>query len=471
MHWSVVYLISEWVIRLAMLVYVPRQRHAAASRTWLLLIFLLPWPGLLFYGLVGRIYLPKNRMERQQRASQKIRAVQEQMLSARGPRPSLPPNMTPLAALATKLGDFEPLNGNQVELLTDYAASLDRLVADIDAATDHVHLLYYIYDDDDTGRRVAEALARAAGRGVKCRVLMDAVGSKRALRRRDWLMRAKGIEVTALLPVGLFRRNAARFDLRNHRKIAVVDGKIGYTGSQNITNGQFVPGFPNEEMVVRLTGPVVWQLQAVFLADRFLETNTLLDEPEVFPEPDQAGAAIDQVMPSGPGYRRENGQELMINLLYAARERVVLTTPYFVPDEPFLEALISAARRGVTMHLVVSSHANQTLTQLAQRSYYDELLDAGVNIHLYQPRFLHAKYLTIDEEVALIGSANIDIRSFALNAEIGVLFYDARIVADLRRIQEGYFLNSTLLTAEEWGRRPLAARTLQGIARLADSFL
>jgi cardiolipin synthase len=470
-HWSLIYLISEWVIRLVMLVYVPRQRNAAASRTWLLLIFLLPWPGLLFYGLVGRIYLPKYRQERHERASNTIRIVQEHMLSRRGQRPALPPNLTPLARLAARLGDFEPLDGNQVELLTDYAVSIDRLVADIEAARQHVHLLYYIYEDDATGRRVADALARAAGRGVKCRVLLDAVGSKRALRKLAPEMRARGIEVTPLLPVGLFRRNAARFDLRNHRKIAVIDGQTGYTGSQNINNGQFVAGFPNEEMVVRVTGPVAWELQAVFLADRYLETNTLLDEPEAFPEQSPAGDAIAQIMPSGPGYRRENGQELMITLLYAARQRVVLTTPYFVPDEPFLEALRAVARRGAAMHLVVSSHANQTLTQLAQRSFYDELLGAGVNIHLYQPRFLHAKYLTIDNDVALIGSANIDIRSFALNAEIGILFYDAKVVALLRQIEERYFAHSTLLNAEEWGRRPLAARTLQGVARLADSFL
>jgi cardiolipin synthase len=471
MHWSVIYLISEWVIRLVMLVYVPRQRNAAASRTWLLFIFLLPWPGLLFYGLVGRIYLPKNRIDRHERAFKKIGLVQEQMLACRGPRPSLPPNVTPLATLATRLGNFEPLHGNQVELLTDYAASLDLLVGDIEAAKQHVHLLYYIYDDDAMGRRVADALARATARGVKCRVLMDAVGSKRALRKLAGPMRAQGIEVTALLPGGLFRRNAARFDLRNHRKIAVIDGKIGYTGSQNITNGQFVPGFPNEEMVVRVAGPVAWQLQAVFLADRFLETDTPLEDPDAFPEQGLAGEAIAQVMPSGPGYHQENGQQLMITLLYAARKRVVLTTPYFVPDEPFLAALLSAARRGVAVHLVLSSHANQTLTQLAQRSFYDELLEAGVNIHLYQPRFLHAKYLTVDNEVALIGSANIDIRSFALNAEIEILFYDVRVVAELRRIQDRYFEHSALLTVEEWGRRPLAARTLQGIARLADSFL
>jgi cardiolipin synthase len=471
MEWSVAYLISEWAIRLVMLVYVPRQRNAAASRTWLLFIFLLPWPGLLFYGLVGRIYLPKYRLERQKRASEKIRIVQEQMLAARGPRPSLSPNIAPLASLATKLGDFEPVGGNEVELLTDYAASIDRLVADIDAATHHVHLLYYIYDDDATGRRVADALERAVKRKVSCRVLMDAVGSKRALRRLAWLMRAKGIEVTALLQVGLFRRNAARFDLRNHRKIAVIDGKIGYTGSQNINNGEFVPGFPNEEMVVRLTGPVVWQLQAVFMADRSIETDALPDDDRFFSEADAVGRAVAQIVPSGPGYHQENGQELLINLLYSARERVVFITPYFVPDEPFLAAVKSAAQRGVAVHLVVSAHANQRLTQLAQRSYYDELLQAGVIVHLYQPHFLHAKYVTIDSDIAVVGSANIDIRSFALNAEIEIVFYDAKVVAQLRQIQDLYFANSQMLDSEDWNRRPLATRTLQGVARLADSFL
>jgi cardiolipin synthase len=470
-HWSVIYLFSEWVIRLTMLVYVPRQRSAAASRTWLLLIFLLPLPGIIFYALVGRIYLPKHWLERQQRASEKIRKVQDQMISTCPPQPGLPPNLSPLAALAARLGDFKPLSGNKVELLTDYNGSINRLIADIEAAQHHVHLLYYIYSDDQTGQRVTEALARAAARGVPCRVLMDAVGSKRALRHRARQMRGRGIEVTALLQAGLFRRNTARFDLRNHRKIAVVDGAIGYSGSQNISNSEFVPGFSNEEMVVRVTGPVVWQLQAVFLADYYQETNTTLSGLEMFPGTSQPGASTAQVVPSGPGYGRENGQELMITLLYAARQRVVLTTPYFVPDEPFLEGLRSCARRGVEVHLVVSRHANQMLTQLAQRSFYDELLEAGVLIHLYEPHFLHAKHLTVDDDIALVGSSNIDIRSFALNEEISLMFFDAALATELRRIQERYFASSVLLTEEEWNRRPLAVRTLQGVARLADSFL
>jgi cardiolipin synthase len=471
MHWSLVYLISEWLIRLVMLVYVPPRRSAAASRTWLLFIFLLPWPGLVCYGLFGRIYLPKYRIERQQRASARVREVQKQLGERPFCRPVLPVNLLSIAGLAAKLGDFEPLSGNGGELLTDYQGMIDRLIRDVDGASVHVHLLFYIYGNDGTGRRVTEALDRAVKRGVKCRVLLDAVGSRPGLRGLGPQMAAAGIEVVPLLPVGLFRRNAARFDLRNHRKVAVIDGTIGYVGSQNIADPGFVPGYPNEELMLRMTGPAVVQMQAVFLADRYFETGNLLDEPGLFPAAAESGTLVAQVLPSGPGYQRENGQALMVDLLYAAAERVVFTTPYFVPDEPFLEAVRSAVLRGVDVRLVLSEHANQRVTQLAQRSYYGELLEAGVKIYLYQPHFLHAKHISVDRDIVLLGSSNIDIRSFALNSEVNMVVYDAGLAAKLKVVQERYFANSRLLTTEEWEARPGLTRTAQNIARLADSLL
>jgi cardiolipin synthase len=455
-----------------MLIYVPQRRSAAASRTWLLLIFLLPWPGVLLYWLFGRIYVPKHRIQQQIRASREIRAVQEQMRSlAFFTQPALPPERTALVTLATRLGDFHPFGGNRVELLDHYDGVIDRLVADIDSARRHVHLLYFIYGDDATGRRVAEALTRAARRGVACRVLMDAVGSRHALARLAPRMRAEGVEVNALLPVGPFRRNAARFDLRNHRKIAVIDGEVAYAGSQNIVDAEFVPGFPNQELMARFAGPAVVQLQAVLLADRYFETAQRLRDEDLFSPPPSVGDSVVQVVPSGPGYARENGQELMVDLLYSALKRVVITTPYFVPDESFLLAVRSAVLRGVEVHLVLSEHANHRVTQLAQRSYYDELLEAGVQIHLYSPRFLHAKHLSIDDDIVLVGSTNIDIRSFALNCEVNVLIYDRKMAARARSIEEGYFANSRLLRPEVWRRRPLHTRTAEGVARLADSLL
>jgi cardiolipin synthase len=275
-----------------------------------------------------------------------------------------------------------------------------------------------------------------------------------------------------MLPVGLFRRNTARFDLRNHRKIAVIDGTTGYTGSQNIANPEFVRGHPNEELMVRLTGPIVAQLQAMFLADHYFETGTVLDPRDLFPDLVYAGNSPCQLVPSGPGYHRENGRELIIAMLYAARQRIVVTTPYFVPDEPFLHAIRSARLRGgVDVHLVLSMHANQIITQFAQRSHYDDLLEAGIEIHLYRPRFLHAKHVTIDDEIALVGSTNMDIRSFALNAEINLVVYDRSVVRELRRLQDSYFANSERLNAAAWKKRPVADSVVQNTARLMDSFL
>jgi len=377
-----------------------------------------------------------------------------------------------IPGLARQLGDFDALAGNQIELLVDYAKTIDRVIADIDLARRHVHLLFYIFAGDESGQRVGDALMRAANRGVQCRVLMDAVGSVGGLQRLAPVLRSAGIEVLEMLPVGLFRRNAARFDLRNHRKIAVIDGITGYTGSQNIANPEFVRGYPNEELMVRLTGPVVAQLQAMFLADHYFETGTVFNPGDLFPDPIQAGKSPCQLVPSGPGYLRENGRELIIAMLYAARQRIVVTTPYFVPDEPFLHAICAARlRRGVEVHLVLSMHANQIITQFAQRSYYDDLLEAGIEIHLYRPHFLHAKHVTIDDEIALIASTNMDIRSFALNAEINLVVYDRSVVRELRRLQESYFANSERLNVAAWKKRPLAHKVVQNTARLMDSFL
>jgi cardiolipin synthase len=470
--WSLLYLASEWIIRFVMLIYVPQKRSAAASRTWLLFIFLLPWPGLILYWLFGRIYLPARRVRMQERASRFIREAQAQI----GPRASMVPELSPtlrrIPEVAAQLGDFETLAGNRVELLADYTATLKRIIADIDSAERHVHVLFYIFLADESGRSVGEALIRAAQRGVQCRVLMDAVGSRHGLQRLGPELRSKGVEVLEMLPVGLFRRNTGRFDLRNHRKIVVIDGHTGYTGSQNVVNPDFVKGFPNEELMARVNGPVVAQLQAMFLADHYFETGVVLDSRDFFPEPMEVGKSPCQVVPSGPGYHRENGRELIIALLYSARERIVITTPYFVPDEPFLHAICAARlRREVEVHLVLSMHANQMISQFAQRSHYDDLLQAGVEIHLYRPHFLHAKHLTIDDEVALVGSTNMDIRSFALNAEINLVIYDPSVVQELRRLQNWYFANSERLDPAVWQKRPLLDKVIQNTARLMDSFL
>ena len=470
--WSFLYLCSEWVIRLTMLLYVPQRRSASAARTWLLFIFLLPWPGLVIYALVGRIRVPAFRRTLQEQAAEQINKAQAQIGAQIVAKTELPLQLQIIPQQAKRLGMFEPFGGNAFEFLRDYEGSINRLIQDIDSAGKQVHLLTYIYRTDRIGRRVTDAIKRAAQRGVVCRLLLDAVGSRVALKQFGPELREAGAEVRSMLPVGLFRRKGERFDLRNHRKITVIDGSIGYVGSQNIADPNFVKNYPNEELVARVTGPVVSQLQATFLGDHYLETEQVLDREELFPDLKPTGNSPAQLLPSGPGYGQENGRELIISMLYEARRRVVITTPYFIPDEPFLNAICAAGRReNVRVHLVVSKHANQLISQLAQRSYYDDLLEAGIRLHLYRPHFLHAKLLTIDDDLALIGSTNMDIRSFALNAEINVLIYDRQLVERLKEVQDDYFKNSDELTLADWQKRSALQKVVQNTARLMDSFL
>jgi cardiolipin synthase len=469
--WTVLHLATDWLIRLVMLVYVPQRRSPAAARSWLLLIFIFPIPGLIIYSIFGRPFLSSYRIQLQQRATRLLRTTGRQVLQKYAAPLELPGPFSQEVTLAQNLGDFGMVGGNHVELITDYSGAVDRLVADIDAASQHVHLLYYIFADDATGHRVADSLEKAVARGVPCRVLMDGLGSKRGLRTLAPRMRVVGIEVFESLPVHFLRRKSARFDLRNHRKIAVIDGKTAYVGSQNLVNRDFKPGIIYEELVARMTGPAVLQLQGVFLTDYFAESDNDLFRPEYFPPEVQAGNTAAQALPSGPGFPQANVQRLVVSLLYSATNRVVITTPYFIPDESLLDAMKIAVLRGVEVHLVVSRQADQVLVCHAQRSFYDELLEAGVRVHVYRQHLMHAKHLSFDDQIAVIGSSNLDLRSFLLNEEISLSVYDSGVAAALRRIQERYFAESDELNLEAWRLRPRITKVLENTARLVDSVL
>jgi cardiolipin synthase len=468
----VLYYLSEWAIRLGMLAVVPLRRTAPAATAWLLLSFLFPWPGWLLYLVIGWPKMPAWRRDQVSRFLEAMQpTVKRLALSPSVTSPEVPAAFTQAVHLATRLGRLPIVGGNQAEILADYQAAIDHLVADIDAAEVYVHLLYYIFADDGTTNRVIEALGRAARRGVRCRVLMDAVGSKRALKKLAPRLQAIGVQAVAALPVGLFRRNRIRYDLRNHRKIAVVDGRTGYTGSQNLVDPSFKPGIVYEELVVRLHGPVVLELGFVFAADWYLETGELLGDVAYFPNPEIAGALVAQVLPSGPTFELENTQRLIVSLIHGARQRVVITTPYFIPDEALLQAVQTAVLRGVEVHLVVSKVKDQLLVGLAQESYYEQLLDAGAHIHRYHAAFLHAKHVSIDDEIAIIGSSNIDTRSFMLNAEVSLVAYNRELALKLRAEQERYFKHAERLTAEAWRQRSRFVSLGQNIARLVSPLL
>ena len=470
--WPTLYLLSEWAIRLVMLVVVPFRRSPEAAKGWLLFVFFLPWPALALYLLIGRPNYPNWRRARFARLPAVFQAVRERVgrVTVRQ-EPELPANLVQATTLIQNLGSLPSFDGNGVELLSDYDGTIDRLVEDIDRAKSHVHLLFYIFADDRTGSKVIDALGRATERGVTCRVLSDALGSRAWAPRVMEALAACGASARLVLPVGVLRRKSARADLRNHRKIAVIDGRVGYTGSQNIVDQDFKPGITNQELVVRVTGPAVLELQAVFVADWFLETEQVLDDPSFFPAPQPAGNAVAQVLPSGPDYPEASVERLIVAFVHGARKRVVITTPYFIPSEALLHALETAILRGVRVHIVLSKPVDQVLVSLAQRSYYAELLEAGVKIHLYRDKLLHAKHISVDNRICLIGSSNVDMRSFILNSEVTLVVFDRDVSSRLRDEQERYFGTSDLLSLEEWKARPLYAKTLENIGRLLSPLL
>ena len=461
-------LIVDWLIRIGALLWIPARTTPGAARSWMLLVGFVPLLGLPLYLLFGHPWLSGERVQRQRQASQVIREGQAPLADQRWSPPARGAEAE-MAPLVERLGDFMPTHGNRVELLDDYDDSLRRLIADIDGARQRVHLLYYLMFDDAVGDAVADALTRASARGVRCRLLLDAVGAKRGLRRYRKPLRTAGVEVHAMLPGGLRWRRSGRMDLRNHRKVAVIDNAAGYVGSQNLADAGFIPGFPNRELVARVQGPAVGHLEAVFASDWFIETGERLDVTPTLPLHDADIAA--QLLPSGPAYPFENARDTVNALIHLAKRRLVLATPYFVPDDATLSALRIAALSGVDTQLILSSSNNQRLTAWAQESYYAELLAAGVKIALYRPRFLHAKHLSVDDEMALVGSINLDIRSFALNAEVGLLCYGRRTVARMRAIEDDYLAHAEHLDAAAWARRPAWRRSREGIARLADALL
>ncbi len=466
------YFVAEWIVRISMLFWVPNRRSPEAAKGWLLLIFFLPIPGLLLYWVIGRPYLPQWRKERLEQVMPALQAIADRLNKHPNVfRPKVPSELTQAVTLAENLGHMPILGGNKAELLSLYQGSIDRVVHDVDHARHHVHLLYYIFALDDTTRPLCDALARAVKRGVACRVLVDALGSRRMLKTLLPCLTAAGVQVHRMLPTGIFRRTGGRRDMRNHRKIAVIDGHVGYTGSQNLISPTFKEGIVYEEMVVRLTGPAVTELQFVFVADWYLETGEVLDTPGVFPNPQLAGEVATQALPSGPGFAPGANERLVVALIHGAKQRVVLTTPYFIPDAPLLQALEMAVLRGVHVHLVVSEQEDQFLVGRAQRSYYEDLLEAGVFIHLFQGEFLHAKHLSIDDDVSLIGSSNMDIRSFVLNAEISLLVYDQGVTRKLQEEQARYFARSRTLDLEAWRQRGFWPRLSENVCRLVSPLL
>lgn len=419
---------------------------------WFIVLNVLPYFGTAVYFLFGEIDIGKRAVKRHDEIFDEIRANASHLMGDKTQVNTLiKPIYRPGFRYAGSINGFHTVAGNSAELMADGDATRARLVADIDAATDHVHVLYYIWLNDQTGGDVAQALIRAAQRGVTCRAMADGLGSRALIKSGLWRrMQESGVELAVALSFRNLLRTLvlSRFDLRNHRKITVIDGCITYCGSRNSADPEFLPKAkyaPWVDIMLRFKGPVVAQNQLLFASDWMQATGESLDQfkliAELEVEPITGGFPA-QVMGVGPTERRGATPQLFANLIASAQSELIISTPYFVPDATLLESLCAAAHRGVAVTLIYPKVNDSWIVSAASRSYYHQLLDAGCIIHEFKGGLLHAKTLTMDGCVSLIGSSNLDLRSFDLNYENNILLQDPAITLEIFERQQSYIASS-----------------------------
>ncbi|MFK7961369.1 MAG: cardiolipin synthase [Phycisphaerales bacterium] len=474
-------LLIDTVVRGLLVVrIVMRRRSVPVSLAWLVVLLFAPGVGAALYLLVGETRLGHRRAARHARAVEQLKPYELQIWRDKWSQwPSGDGSDRALSRLATAATGLPPVAGNRLEMLAD-AAFVERLVTDIEAAERHVHICTYIWMSTGAGETLAEALIAARARGIDCRVLVDGVGSRpflgSALARR---MRAAGVEITAALPASLLRLPFARLDLRNHRKLAVVDGRIAFVGSHNVTDDGFRvarrPSIgPWVDATIRIEGPAAQAAQLVFVQDWLLDCagpitvdhDLLPDVPAV----DAPGTVV-QLVPSGPGAVPAAIHDMILATIWSAREELILTTPYFVPDEGTRAALRAAALRGINVTLVVPERLDGVIVGLAGNAQLDELLAAGVRVMRHQRGLLHSKTLTVDRRVAIVGSVNMDMRSFWLNFELTLLVPDDDVASHVAWLQQTYMDESKAIDPAAWARRPLWRRFVENVARLLGPLL
>ncbi|WP_416385051.1 cardiolipin synthase [Tersicoccus mangrovi] len=478
--WAIAVAALEFVIRIAVLGIVPHKRRPSVALGWLLAIYLIPFVGLILFLLLGSYRLPKARREKQREMNRLIRqnSPTEAVIGEGHPMPVW---VRSAAVLNDRLGALPMIGGNELTLLDGYDTAYTAMAEEIRHAKRYVHVEFYIAADDATTAPLLDALDEAVARGVTVRFLLDHLGSAgypgypELVRRLD----ASGIQWARMLPFRPWKLEYTRPDLRNHRKIVVIDGDVAFTGSQNCIDRSYNKrrnrrrGLQWEDLWLRGIGPVVDALNALFVTDWYSETDELLIHEAQDALPTEAsGGLMTQVVPSGPGFENENNLRMINTVLYHALDRVDIVSPYFVPDESSLSAVTSAAQRGVRINLYVSEISDQFFVYHAQRSYYEELLEAGVCIYLYRsPTILHTKAIVIDDAVAVVGSSNMDMRSFALNLEVSTLVHGKDFVSALDAVVARYRENSSTLDLDEWRNRPLAVKFLDNVCRLTSALM
>ena len=454
------------------------RRPVAVAFAWFLIVILLPFIGISLYILIGERPVGRKLTRKIVRMNREYEQITEQMRQTYiGDRQKLPLEGRALSLLAESKNGSPVVAGNKIELHTNSLNILQNFIDEINQAKKSLHLEFYIWALGGDADRVCEALLAAAKRGIACKVLLDSLGSK------DWFkspwpkrFRAAGIEVTEALPIQFGRFQFRRADLRLHRKIFVVDGSIVWTGSMNMVDprtfkqdsgvGEWV------DAMVRIEGPVAAQFDLTFAFDWSVDNPKITHfndrEPPASPH---EGAALAQEFSSGPVYRDDILYQVLLSAIMDAREELTITTPYFGPDDGLMQALMAAAARGVRVTLILPKLNDSTLVAWSSKSFYSDLMSAGVKIAEFHGGLLHTKSLLIDKRIAIFGSVNFDQRSLRLNFEISLIVYNNEFCAKLQKLIETYLAQSDFVDPKVWAKRPHWRHYLENAAHLTSPLL
>jgi cardiolipin synthase len=464
-------IVYVYTILTTILLLLMENRNPVKSIAWISVLILLPIIGFVFYIFFGKNFRRKLVISR--RSLQKVKknsaAVTDIELIS---HVILSPANRNLVALAYYSCDAFAYENNNITIFTDGAILYEDIFREIEKARHHIHLEYYIFLSDEIGRRMINTLIRKAKEGVAVRVIIDDVGSwgmkKSAIRE----MRQAGIEVMSFLEVGL-PFLSSKVNYRNHRKILIVDGLVGYTGGINIAD-RYIKGLKWgkwRDTHIKIEGGGVHGLQITFLTDWYFVNRKLISDSVFFPVPRKSGSSLVQIITSGPNSTWHSVMQVYFMAIVRAREYVYIQTPYFLPTDSIINALQTAALSGVDVRVIIPKRSDARFTLASSYSYMDEMLDAGVKMYFYQPGFLHSKTIVIDDKISTVGSTNMDFRSFEQNFEVNALIFDPDVAVKMRKIFEQDLSDSLRVNPKTWKKRPVKERLKESIARLFSPLL
>ena len=458
-----------WVITISIGIVLER-RSPVATLAWIGILAWLPIFGILVYYFFGPRRLRRRKMKRQEGSRMLLRAMRELDHEQGDER------WNSLARLAIAAGESPPLPATDITLFLEGDTLYEALEAAIKSAKHHVHVEYYIFDDDGVGQRIIAALTERAKAGVEVRVVLDGIGAYRLSNRALEPLRQAGGDVAWFNPVSGFRPRLANF--RTHRKIVICDGELAFTGGMNVTKSHSIlssGGSAWRDTHMSFRGPACRALQRVFLEDWYFASGKAPPTGEPYfiavPVSGEGEHALVQIVSSGPDRDLYAIHQLFFGAITQAQKRVWLTTPYFVPDEVMLAALVAAGLRGVDVRILVPRSSDNSLVDYAARSYYPELVRARVQIHEYTDRMLHAKTMVIDDSLSIVGTANFDNRSFRLNFEVVAAIYDVHTTNDLARAFTQDLEKAAAVKVREIKDKGLLERLGEGGARLFSPLL